>query len=88
MYATAVAGDGTVGRGLVELTVGGELGGGAVLQRLAALHLLNRLLPDELKFNVRIYVKRGVYRITATGENTVKLMRLLAVTAPSAAENT
>ncbi len=25
MYATAVAGDGTVGRGLVELTVGGSL---------------------------------------------------------------
>ena len=84
MYATALAGDGTVWRRLVELTVGGELGGGAALLRLAALRLLNQLLPDELKFNVRIYVKRGIYRITATGENTVKLMRLPAVTAPSA----
>jgi hypothetical protein len=84
MYATALAGDGTVWRRLVELAVGGELGGGAALLRLATLHLLNQLLPDELKFNVRIYVKRSIYRITATGENTVKLMRLLAVTAPSA----
>jgi hypothetical protein len=84
MYATALAGDGTVWRRLVELAVGGELGGGAALLRLATLHLLNQLLPDELKFNVRIYVKRGIYRITATSENTVKLMRLLAVTAPSA----
>ncbi len=56
----------------------------AALLRLATLHLLNQLLPDELKFNVRIYVKRGIYRITAIGENTAKLMRLLAVTAPSA----
>jgi hypothetical protein len=84
MYATALAGDGTVGRRLVELAVGGELGGGAALLRLATLHLLNQLLPDELKFYARMYVKRGIYRITATGENTVKLMRLLAVTAPSA----
>jgi hypothetical protein len=84
MYATALAGDGTVWRRLVELAVGGELGGGAALLRLATLHLLNQLMPDELKFNVRIYVKRGIYRITATGENTVKLKRLLAVSAPSA----
>jgi hypothetical protein len=84
MNATALAGDGTVWRRLVELAVGGELGGGAALLRLAALHLLNQLLPKELKFDVRIYVKRGIYRITATGENTVKLMRLLAVTTPSA----
>ena len=84
MYATALAGDGTVWRRLVELAVGGELGGGAALLRLATLHLLNELLPDELKFNVRIYVKRGIYRITATGENTVKFKRLLAVSAPSA----
>jgi hypothetical protein len=84
MYATALAGDGTVWRRLVELAVGGELGGGAALLRLATLYLLNELLPDELKFNVRIYVKRGIYRITATGENTVKLKRLLAVSAPSA----
>jgi hypothetical protein len=84
MYATALAGDCTVWRRLVELAVGGELGGGAALLRLATLHLLNQLLPDELKFYARMYVKRGIYRITATGENTVKLMRLLAVTAPSA----
>jgi hypothetical protein len=67
------------------LAVGGELGGGAVLLRLATLHLLNRLLPDELKFNVRIYVVRGrYYYIAASGENAVGLMRFLAVTAPSA----
>jgi hypothetical protein len=60
MYATAVAGDGHVGPDEVELTVGGELGGGAALLRLATLHLLNQLLPDELKFNVRIYVARAV----------------------------
>jgi hypothetical protein len=85
MYATAVAGDGRVERGRVELTVGGELGGGAALPRLAALHLLSRLLPDELKFNVRTYVERGrYYRITASGENAARFMRLLAVTAPSA----
>ena len=29
MYATALAGDGTVGPSMVKLTVGGELGGGA-----------------------------------------------------------
>jgi hypothetical protein len=84
MYATAVAGDGHVGHGLVELTVGGELGGGAALLRLATLHLLNGLLSDELKFGVRTYVKRGVYNITATGENAARFMRLLAVSAPSA----
>jgi dissimilatory sulfite reductase (desulfoviridin) alpha/beta subunit len=50
----------------VELTVGGELGGGAALLRLAVLHLLNQLLPDELKFNARIYVKKDrYYNITA-----------------------
>jgi hypothetical protein len=85
MYATAVAGDGTVGPGKVVLTVGGELGGGTALLRLAALHLLSRLLPDELKFNVRTYVERGrYYRITASGENAARFMRLLAVSAPSA----
>ncbi len=60
MYATAVAGDGHVGRRLVELTVGGELGGGAALLRLASLHLLNKLLPDELKFGMRVHVE-GAY---------------------------
>jgi hypothetical protein len=85
MYATALAGDGTVGRRRVELTVGGELGGGAVLLRLAALLLLNQVLSDELKFGMRAYVGEGrYYRIAAYGENAAKLMRLLAVTAPSA----
>jgi hypothetical protein len=85
MYATAVAGDGTVGRRLVELAVGGELGGGAALLRLATLHLHNQLLPDELKFNVWIYVKRGrYYYIAAYGEDATRFMRLLAVSAPSA----
>jgi hypothetical protein len=85
MYATALAGDGSVGRRLVELTVGGELGGGAALLRLATLHLLNRLLPKELKFGVRTYVVRDrYYYIAAHGENATKLKRLLAVTALSA----
>ncbi|MFZ8839588.1 MAG: hypothetical protein ACO2PM_11920, partial [Pyrobaculum sp.] len=57
MYATAVAGDGSVGRRSVILAVGGELGGGAALLRLATLHLLNQLLPEELKFGVRTYVR-------------------------------
>jgi hypothetical protein len=84
MYATAVAGDGTAGPREVELAVGGELGGGAALLRLATLHLLNQLLSDELKFNAQIYVKRGIYRIATRGENAARLMRLLAVSAPSA----
>ncbi len=85
MYATALAGDSHVGPGEVVLTVGGELGGGAALLRLAALHLLNRHLPDELKFDARIYVGESrYYRIAAYGENAAGLMRLLAVSAPSA----
>jgi hypothetical protein len=85
MYATAVAGDGHVGPGEVMLTVGGELGGGAALLRLATLLLLKELLPDELKFNMRVYVGSGrYYNITATSENAARLMRLLAVSAPSA----
>ncbi|NAZ34988.1 MAG: hypothetical protein GU356_12050 [Pyrobaculum sp.] len=85
MYATAVAGDGSVGPDVVVLTVGGELGGGAALLRLATLHLLNQLLPDELKFNARIYVKKDRYYDIATyGENAARLRRLLAMTAPSA----
>jgi len=85
MYATAVAGDGTVGRRSVVLAVGGELGGGAALLRLAALHMLSQLLPDELKFDVRVYVRNGsLYNITAYGEDAAGLVRLLAVTAPSA----
>jgi Fe2+ transport system protein FeoA len=85
MYATAVAGDGSVGPDYVRLVVGGELGGGAALLRLATLHLLNQLLPDELKFDVRIYVEEGRYhRIAASGENAARLKRLLAVSAPSA----
>jgi hypothetical protein len=84
MYTTAVAGDGHVGPGEVGLTVGGELGGGAALLRLATLHLLNRLLSDELKFYARIYVDEGIYYIAARGENAARFMRLLAVSAPSA----
>ncbi|MFZ8838447.1 MAG: PaRep2b protein, partial [Pyrobaculum sp.] len=85
MYATALAGDGTVGRRNVMLAVGGELGGGAALLRLATLHLLNQLLPEELKFGVRTYVRNdSLYGIVAYGENAARLMRLLAVSAPSA----
>jgi hypothetical protein len=84
MYATAVAGDGTVASDGVEVAVGGELGGGAALLRLATLHLLNQLMPDKLKFNVRIYMGEGVYNIAAYGENAARFMRLLAVAAPSA----
>ena len=85
MYATAVAGDGHVGPGKAELTVGGELGGGAALPRLATLHLLNRLLPDELKFDARIYMSEdGYYRIASHGGDAARFKRLLAVSAPSA----
>jgi hypothetical protein len=84
MYATAVAGDGSVESDRVRLAVGGELGGGAALLRLAALYLLNQLLTDELKFDIRTYVSEGVYNITATGENAAGFKRLLAVSAPSA----
>jgi hypothetical protein len=85
MYATAIAGDGTVGANIVMLTVGGELGGGAALLRLATLHLLNQLLPDELKFNVRVYVGGDrCYNVAAYGEHAARLKRLLAVSAPSA----
>jgi len=85
MYATAVAGDGHVESDRVMLTVGGELGGGVALLRLAALLLLNQLLPDELKFKTRIYVGEGrYYYITAYGEDAARFMRLLAVSAPSA----
>jgi hypothetical protein len=85
MYATAIAGDGTVGPNIVMLTVGGELGGGAALLRLATLHLLNKLLSDELRFDVRVYVKNGrYYDIAAYGENAAGLKRPLAVSAPSA----
>jgi hypothetical protein len=76
MYATAVAGDGHVGRRLVELAVGGELGGGAALLRLATLYLLNQLLPEELKFGVRVYMGEGVYRIAAYGEDAARFKRL------------
>jgi hypothetical protein len=84
MYATEVAGDGSVGPDKVDLAVGGEPGGGAAFLRLAALLLLNQVLSDELKFNMRVYVGEGVYNITATGENAARLKRLLAVSAPSA----
>jgi hypothetical protein len=84
MYATAIAGDGSVRRRSVELAIGGELGGGATLLRLATLHLINQLLPNELKFGMRVYVKSGVYRIDAYGENAARFMRLLADSAPLA----
>jgi hypothetical protein len=84
MYATALAGDGHVESGEVELALGGKLGGGAAPLRLATLHLLNQLLPDELKFGVRAYVERSIYRITARGEDAGRFMRFLAMTAPSA----
>jgi hypothetical protein len=85
MYATAIAGDGAVGPYDVWLTVGGELGGGTALLRLATLHLLNQLLPKELTFKVRIYVERGRnYNIVATGGDAARFKRFLAVAAPSA----
>jgi len=84
MYATALAGDGSVGPREIRLAVGGELGGGATLLRLAALYLLNELLSKEPKFDVRVYVSEGIYNIAAFGENAVRFMRLLAVSAPSA----
>jgi hypothetical protein len=85
MYATAVAGDGSVEPNGVVLAVGGELSGGAALLRLATLHLLNQHLPDELKFGVRAYVGEGrYYDIAAYGEDAARFMRLLAVSAPSA----
>jgi hypothetical protein len=85
MYATAIAGDGAVGPKRVELAVGGELGGGAALLRLATLLLLKELLSDELKFDVRVYVRNdGIYDIAAYGEDAARFMRFLAVSAPLA----
>jgi hypothetical protein len=85
MYATAVAGDGSVGPREVDLVVGGELGGGVALLRLATLHLLNQLLSDEWKFGVRAYMGKGrYYSITAYGEDAAGFRRLLAASAPSA----
>jgi len=85
MYATAIAGDGAVGPREVMLAVGGELGGGAALLRLAALRQLNELLPDGLKFGVHTYVERGrYYNIAAYSDDAARLMRLLAASAPSA----
>jgi hypothetical protein len=49
------------------------------------LHLLNQLLPKELKFNTRAYEgKSKYYNIVAYGENAARFKRLLAVSAPSA----
>jgi hypothetical protein len=83
MYATAIAGDGHVESGKVVLAVGGELGGGAALLRLAALLLLNQLLPDEPKFDVHTYAVKGSYIIAAYSGNAARFKRFLAVTAPS-----
>jgi len=53
---------------LVDLVVGGELGGGVALLRLAALHLLSQPLPKELTFNMRIYVDGDrYYNVAAYG---------------------
>jgi len=82
MYATAIAGDGHVEPNRVVLAVGGELGGGAALLRLAALLLLNQLLPDEPKFDVHTYAVKGSYIIAAYSGNAVRFKRFLAVTAP------
>ncbi|KUO84237.1 MAG: hypothetical protein AT711_07615 [Thermoproteus sp. CIS_19] len=58
------------------LTVGGELGGGATLLRLATLRLLNELLSEDLKFNARIYVGEGrYYRIAAIGGDAARFKR-------------
>jgi hypothetical protein len=84
MYATAVAGDGHVGPREIRLAVGGELGGGATLLRLATLHLFNQLLSDKVKFGVWAYEDEGVHDVVATGENAAMFMRFLAVSAPSA----
>jgi len=74
-----------VGPDMVRLVVGGGLGGGAALLRLATLHLFNQILPKEFKFNARIYVKKDrYYDITTYGEDAAGFMRLLAVSAPSA----
>jgi hypothetical protein len=49
------------------------------------LLLLKELLSEELKFDVRAYVRNdGLYNIAAYGENAARFMRLLAVSAPSA----
>jgi hypothetical protein len=85
MYATAVAGDGHVELRSVELAVGGELGGGAALLRLATLLLLSQLLSNGLKFGVRTYVVRDRYYYIATyGGDAARFKCLLALTAPSA----
>jgi hypothetical protein len=85
MYATALAGDGHVEHRLIVLAVGGELGGGAALLRLATLYVLKELLPDEQNFDVQAYIGEGrYYYIVASGKNAARLMRLLAVSAPSA----
>jgi hypothetical protein len=49
----------------VALTIGGELGGGAAFLNLAALRLLNELLPNEMKFKVQLYAYRGIYYVTS-----------------------
>jgi hypothetical protein len=49
------------------------------------LRSLNGLLPGGLKFGVHTYVERDrYYYITATSEDAARLIRLLAVAAPSA----
>jgi hypothetical protein len=68
MLAGAIEGGDSVGSNKVELAVGGELGGGAALLRLAALRLLNELLNEllsnKVKFNVQLYTGVGTYYVT------------------------
>jgi len=68
MLAGAIEGGDSVGSNKVELAVGGELGGGAALLRLAALRLLNELLNEllsnKVKFDVQLYTGVGTYYVT------------------------
>jgi len=65
MYATAVAGNGVKGG---RASHRGRAGRRGRASRLAALHLLNWLQPEDLKFGVHTYVGKGrYYNITATG---------------------
>jgi len=65
MCVTAIAGNGAEGGRASHRERAGRRGRAS---RLAALHLLNRLQPEDLKFGVHTYVGKGrYYNITATG---------------------
>jgi len=65
MYVTAIAGNGAEGGGASHRGRAGRRGRAS---RLAALHLLYRLQPEDLKFSVHTYVGKDIYyNITATG---------------------